>query len=90
MWSNPQFPEDLVTFTGEILNGKIHFLCSAPAKEFRRKIHRNILKYLDPTSEPLIGRICDKKIWFEENERKMLCFQQDYRSRSKLSHGILS
>ena len=28
MWSNPQFPADLVTFTGEILNVKLHFLCS--------------------------------------------------------------
>ena len=26
--SNPQFPEDLVTFTEEIRNGKLHFLCS--------------------------------------------------------------
>ena len=26
--SFPQFPGDLVTFTEEILNGKIHFLCS--------------------------------------------------------------
>ena len=25
MWSNPQFPVDLVTFIGEILNGKLHF-----------------------------------------------------------------
>ena len=28
MWANPQFPADLVTFTEEILNGKLHFLCS--------------------------------------------------------------
>ena len=28
MGSNPQFPADLVTFTEEILNGKLHFLCS--------------------------------------------------------------
>ena len=28
MWSNPQFPANLVTFTEEILNGKLHFLCS--------------------------------------------------------------
>ena len=28
MWPNPQFPPDLVTFTEEILNGKLHFLCS--------------------------------------------------------------
>ena len=28
MWENPQFPEDLVTFTEEILNGKLHFLYS--------------------------------------------------------------
>ena len=25
MWSNPQFPEDLVTFTEETINGKFHF-----------------------------------------------------------------
>ena len=25
--SNPQYPADLVTFTEEILNGKLHFLC---------------------------------------------------------------
>ena len=24
MWTNPQFPEDLFTFTKEILNGKLH------------------------------------------------------------------
>ena len=28
MWSNPQFPADLVTFTEEILNGKLYFLVS--------------------------------------------------------------
>ena len=27
MWPNPQFPADLVTFTEEIFNGKLHFLC---------------------------------------------------------------
>ena len=26
MWPNPQFPADLVTFTEQILNGKLHFL----------------------------------------------------------------
>ena len=29
MWPNPQFLADLVTFTEEILNGKLHFLCNA-------------------------------------------------------------
>ena len=28
MWPNPEESADLVTFTEEILNGKIHFLCS--------------------------------------------------------------
>ena len=27
MWLNPQFSADLVTFTGEIIDGKFHFLC---------------------------------------------------------------
>ena len=29
MWPNPQFPTDFVTFTEEILNETLHFLCSA-------------------------------------------------------------
>ena len=33
MWPNPQFPANLVTFTEEILNGKLQFLCSEPDKE---------------------------------------------------------
>ena len=28
MWPNPQFPADLVTFTEETFNGKLHFLCN--------------------------------------------------------------
>ena len=35
MWPNPQFPADLVTFTGEILNSKRHFLCSEEWKLWR-------------------------------------------------------
>ena len=27
MWANPQFPADLVSFTEEILNGKLHVSC---------------------------------------------------------------
>ena len=29
MWPNPQEITDLVTFTEEIVNGKVYFLCSA-------------------------------------------------------------
>ena len=36
MCSNPQFPANLVTFTEEILNGKLHFLCSIIKREFKR------------------------------------------------------
>ena len=28
MWPNLQFTADLVTFTEEILNGKLHFFCN--------------------------------------------------------------
>ena len=31
MWRNPQETTDLVTFTEEILNWKLHFLCSVPS-----------------------------------------------------------
>ena len=33
MWTNPQFPADFVLFTEEILNVKLHFLCSEQQQE---------------------------------------------------------
>ena len=33
MWPNPQFPADLVTFTEEIFNGKLHFCAVPPSHE---------------------------------------------------------
>ena len=33
MWPNPQETVDLVTFTEEIINGKLHFLCSVFERE---------------------------------------------------------
>ena len=39
MWQNSQETTDLVTFTGEILNGKIHFLWSDKSKaEMKNRI----------------------------------------------------
>ena len=32
MWPNPQFPADLITYTEQIFNGKIHFLWSEIVK----------------------------------------------------------
>ena len=34
MWPNPEFPADFVTFTQEIFNGKLHFLCSEQYNNF--------------------------------------------------------
>ena len=42
MWQNRQFSADLVTFTEEILNGKLHFLCvisSMRQKILRKNTH---------------------------------------------------
>ena len=37
MWPNHQDTADLVTFTEEILNGKLHFLCSDLAKKLKQR-----------------------------------------------------
>ena len=44
MWPNPRFPLDLVTFTEEIPNGKLHFLCS-DGNENDRNIYAVNLKF---------------------------------------------
>ena len=43
MGPNPQEPADLVTFTGEIFNGKLHFLCSV-STEKTKVILKNFVK----------------------------------------------
>ena len=46
MWPNPQFPDDLDTFTEETFNGKLHFLCSAlPAENEQQMLKLQILWY---------------------------------------------
>ena len=39
MWLNPLFPENLGTFTEEISNGELHFLCSAKRSKMDPKFH---------------------------------------------------
>ena len=39
MWPNSQFPADLVTFTEETLNGKLHFLCSETIQPIQNFLH---------------------------------------------------
>ena len=44
MWPNPQKTVDLVTFTEEILNGKLNFLCSVTIRKCYQG-HANPLSY---------------------------------------------
>ena len=47
MWLNPQIPADLVTFTEEILNRKLHFLFSEMVdSESDNIINTSEIKYL--------------------------------------------
>ena len=41
MWPNLQFPTDLVKFTEEIFNEKLHVLCSESKGDVARGVFRN-------------------------------------------------
>ena len=54
MGSNPQFPADLATFIEEMLNGKLHILCSecsvhvaSPLGMSRKLFKKPVIKPLD-------------------------------------------
>ena len=73
MWPNLQFPVDLVTFTEEILNVKIHFLCSV--RYFQGPSYatcHSTVFFINPfsTKVPLLYPL--KTL---ENLRFILCFQ---------------
>ena len=38
MWQNPEIPTDLVIFTEEILNQKLHFFCSVSLAHFSKEL----------------------------------------------------
>ena len=61
MWPNPKIPADLVTFTEEILNGKLHFFCSAwsnnKALGISWKINTVFLVWLKLPMETLASRL---------------------------------
>ena len=47
MWPNPQETADLVTFTEQILNGKLHFLCSENLFMFNEAKIKNTMPQAD-------------------------------------------
>ena len=59
MWSNLQVTADLVTFTAEILNGKLHFLCSVKSIK-QQKILINFLSgiYLAISNKKTLREKC--------------------------------
>ena len=69
MWPNPQETADLDTFTEEILNGKLHFLCSF------NLMFPSILQQL---LKQLYSRIIKKGKWpaFKKSVREMLYLQR--------------
>ena len=56
MWSSPQETPDLVTFTEEILDGKLHFLCGG--RDNSPHLPYTLVEY----SEPLGWSISHKNL----------------------------
>ena len=76
MWPNPQKAADSVTFTEEILNGKLHFLCIEMGNGlffFKKKTQNcNIIKIM-ACKWVIFGKFCnvyvreaDKGLFFME------------------------
>ena len=60
MWPDPQFPADLVTFTEETLNGKLHFLCSVTLEETLLKSNNRVFAPL--TRKENKKKVCSLKV----------------------------
>ena len=66
MWPNPQETPDLATFTEEILNGKLHFLCGEYIQEGKlfhvSKTTKQRCTFLNKQNFP---KHHQTEIWFE-------------------------
>ena len=65
MWPNPHFPTDLVTFIEEILNGKLHFLCSV---RYGRVLTLFLQEKRDNLPLPLMS--CESWMFMKENPNR--------------------
>ena len=63
LWPNPQFAADLVTFTKEILNGKLHFCALYGQSSFSGYM----LKLLEISAVPLFQPVRDETSSFPDN-----------------------
>ena len=98
MWLNPQFSGDLVTFTKEILNGKLHFLCSVNLEISNGKYFNfsknSILISLKPFRKFFyIYKLFPQHFTSWLNKKKNLNFNQQLRytlQNFKFSNGNLS
>ena len=62
MWPDPQIPADLVTFTEEIPNGKLHFLCSSLLLQALPNLLTNLLGEKHPLAKTRSLRLAVWKI----------------------------
>ena len=68
MWPNPQFPAGLVTFTEEILNGKLHFFAvAASGTNPRTAVKKFYIKMLNFSFHISRGQIFNQKPLFLKN-----------------------
>ena len=68
MWLNPQETADLVTFTDEILNGKLNFLCSV--KRPISKIPRLLMFGFKPENCEKVWKISTRFLNRSQSSRK--------------------
>ena len=78
MWPNLQETADLIIFTEEILNGKLHFLCSVKwGKIYQKKIYWEKINISIINWEKVFNRFADHKImqlpWLVNFNTSLVC-----------------
>ena len=58
MWPNPQESADLVTFTDEILDGILHFLCSVGLVHLLKLFAEALLESTQTSTMKLFAKTC--------------------------------
>ena len=82
MWPNPQETADLVTFTEEILKGKLHFLCSGDKISSDISLNElclnNINIILRTNRLRWVGHVCRSEGWIKK------CTQHEVADKQEL------
>ena len=90
MWPNPQEIMDLVIFTEEILNGKLHFLCSALVWILKKSLETSVRIRFEQKQSLWWEKLGEQFLFKSSQDFASSCCYEEKRGYSEAVYNIMT